>query len=301
MPTQHAILEQIVRKMPQWVKKHMQEHPSKYASVAQLWVSLKGEEASLMTRSSTGNIHVLTTIPHDRETRASILTMAEAILAFLADEAEHVDVAAPVTHGYGDASAPLPLGLHFLGQQLPRGPNGEFECLRCGDEHWYRKCNEPASLEELAGQHAATWPRVTPVVGNKPGAPPITQAPSVSSVGPAAIPYHRPVPGASGARAAATSTVQRGPLQALARSMIDLQHRVSGLERDPSPAPSLSPPLLSLGSTTADAAPVSDSIIIEGPVVEVPLDYVPAGIYQGRRVWAAPVAEEGQDGQGNGP
>jgi hypothetical protein len=298
MPTQHAILEQIVRKMPQWAKKHMQEHPSKYASVAQLWVSLKEEEASRMTRSSTGNIHVLTTIPHDRETRASILTMAEAILA---EEAEHVDVAAPVARGYGDASAPLPLGLHFLGQQLPRGPNGEFECLRCGDAHWYRKCNAPASLEELAGQHAATWPRVTPVVGNKPGAPPITHAPSVSSVGSAVIPYHRPVPGASGARAAATSTVQRGPLQALARSMIDLQHRVSGLERDPSPAPSLSTPLLSLGSTAAAAAPVSDSIIIEGPGVEVPLDYVPAGIYQGRRVWAAPVAEEGQDGQGNGP
>jgi hypothetical protein len=298
MPTQHAIFEQIVRKMPQWAKKHLQEHPSKYASVAQLWVSLKEEEASRMTRSSTGNIHVLTTIPHDRETRASILTMAEAILA---DEAEHADVAAPVARGFGDASAPLPLGLHFLGQQLPRGPNGEFECLRCGDAHWYRKCNAPASLEELAGQHASTWPRVTPVVGNKPGAPPITPAPSVPSVGSAVIPYHRPVPGASGARAAATSTVQRGPLQALARSMIDLQHRVSGLERDPSPAPSLSTPLLSLGSTAAAAAPVSDSIIIEGPGVEVPLDYVPAGIYQGRRVWAAPVAEEGQDGQGNGP
>jgi hypothetical protein len=83
--------------------------------------------------------------------------------------------------------------------------------------------------------------------------------------------------------------------------MIDLQHRVSDLERDPSPAPSLSTPLLSLGSTTAAAAPVSDSIIIEGPGVEVPLDYVPAGIYQGRRVSTVPVAEEGQDGQGNGP
>jgi hypothetical protein len=188
MPTQHAILEQIVRKMPQWAKKHMQEHPSKYASVAQLWVSLKEEEASRMTRSSTGNIHVLTTIPHDRETRASILTMAEAILA---DEAEHVDGAAPVAHGYGDASTPLPLGLHFLGQQLPRGPNGKFECLRCGDAHWYRKCNVPASLEELTGQHVVTWPRVTPVVGNKPGTPPITQAPSMSSVGSAATLYHR--------------------------------------------------------------------------------------------------------------
>ena len=123
----------------------------------------------------------------------------------------------------------------------------------------------------------------------------------MSSVGPAAIPYHRPVPGASGARAAVASTGQRGPLQAMSRSMIDLRHRVAGLERDPSPAPSLSTPLLSLGSTTAAAAPVLDSIIIEGPGVEVPLDYVPAGIYQGRRVWAVPVAEEGQDGQGNGP
>ena len=295
MPTQHAILEQIVRKMPQWAKKHMQEHPRKYASVAQLWVSLKEEEAGRMTRSPSGNIHVLTTIPHDRETRASILTMAEAILA---DEAQHVDAGAPVPLGYGDASAS---GLCFLGQQLPRGPNGEFECLRCGDAHWYRNCNAPASLEELAGQNASTWPRVTPVVGNKPGAPPITQDPSMSSVGPATIPYHRPVPGASGARAAAASTGQRGPLQAMARSMIDLRHRVAGLERDPSPAPSLSAPLLSLGSTTAAAAPVLDSIIIEGPGVEVPLDYVPAGIYQGRRVWAVPVAEEGQDGQGNGP
>jgi hypothetical protein len=79
-----------------------------------------------MTRSSAGNIHVLTTIPHDRETRASILAMTEAILA---DEVEHVDVADPVALGYEDASVPLPLGLHFLGQQLPRGPNGKFECL----------------------------------------------------------------------------------------------------------------------------------------------------------------------------
>jgi hypothetical protein len=60
-----------------------------------------------MTRSSTGNIHVLTIIPHDRETRPSILTMTETILP---DEAEHVDVAAPVVRGYGDMSAPLPLG-----------------------------------------------------------------------------------------------------------------------------------------------------------------------------------------------
>jgi hypothetical protein len=66
----------------------------------------------------------------------------------------HGGMAAPVTLGYGDASAPMSLGLHFLGQQLPRGPDGEFECLCCGDAHWYRKCNAPASLEELAGQHA---------------------------------------------------------------------------------------------------------------------------------------------------
>jgi hypothetical protein len=95
--------------------------------------------------------------------------------------------------------------------------------------------------------------------------------------------------------------MQRGPLQALVRSMIDLQHRMAGLEREPSPVPSLSPPLLSLVATTSAVAPVSDSIIIEGPGVTVPLDYVPAGIYQGRRVWAAPVAEEDHAGQGNGP
>jgi hypothetical protein len=94
------------------------------------------------------------------------------------------------------------------------------------------------------------------------------------------------------ARAAGASTVQRGPLQALARSMIDLQHRVTGLEREPSPAPSLSAPLLSLGATSSAVASVSDSIIIEGPGVVVPLDYVPAGIYQGRRVWSVPVPEE---------
>jgi hypothetical protein len=124
MPTQHAILEQIVRKMPPWAKKHMQEHSRKYSSEPQLWVALKEEEASRMTRSCTGNIHVLTTIPHDRDTRTSILTVAEAILA---EEAEHVNAAAPVALGYGDASAPMSLGLHCLGQQLPRGPNGEFE------------------------------------------------------------------------------------------------------------------------------------------------------------------------------
>ena len=70
-----------------------------------------------MTGSSTDNIHVLTTIPHDRKTRTSILTMTEAILA---EEAEHVDAAAPVALGYGDVSVPMSLGLHFLGQQFPR-------------------------------------------------------------------------------------------------------------------------------------------------------------------------------------
>jgi len=289
MPTQHAILEQIVQKMPPWAKKHMQEHPSKYPSVPQLWVALKEEEASYMTRQLTGTIPVLPTIPHDRETRTSILTMAEAILA---EEAEHADAASPLAIGSADASAPMSLGLHFLGQQFPRGPNGKFECMRCGDDHWYRKCNAPASLEELAGQHASTWPRVTPVVGNMPGAPPITPASSKSSVVSARTPYPRPVPGVSGARATGASTVHRGPLHALARSMIDLQNRVTGLEREPSPAPSLSPPLLPLGATPSPVPPVSDSIIIEGPGVTVPLDYVPAGIYQGRRVWSVPVPEE---------
>ena len=67
---------------------------------------------------------------------------------------------------------------------------------------------------------------------------------------------------------------------------------MTGLEREPSPAPSLSPPLLSLGATPSAVPPVSDSIIIEGPGVTVPLDYVPAGIYQGRRVWSVLVPEE---------
>ena len=67
---------------------------------------------------------------------------------------------------------------------------------------------------------------------------------------------------------------------------------MTGLEREPSPAPSLSSPLPSLGATPSAVAPVSDSIIIEGPGVTVPLDYVPAGIYQGRRVWSVPVPAE---------
>ena len=124
------------------------------------------------------------------------------------------------------------------------------------------------------------------MVGNKPGAPPITQAPPGSSVGPITTPYHRPVPAAPGVRAVAAPTLQRGPLQALARSMLDLQHRMAGLERDPGPASSTSPTLLSLVPAMPVVAPVSDSILIEGPGVSVPLDYVPAGIYQGRRVWA---------------
>ncbi len=78
MPTPHAILDQIVKKMPPWAKKHIQEHPVKY---------------------TTGNIQAMTVIPHDREQRATILTMAEAILA---EETEHVDGGSPVTPGYGD-------------------------------------------------------------------------------------------------------------------------------------------------------------------------------------------------------
>ena len=105
-------------------------------------------------------------------------------------------------------------------------------------------------------------------------------------------PVSSPVPGASGSRSTGTSTVQRGPLQALARSMIDLQHRVTGLEREPSPAPSLSSPLLSLGATPSDVVSVPDSIFMEGPGVTVSLDYVPAGIYKGRRVWSVSVPEE---------
>ena len=83
--------------------------------------------------------------------------------------------------------------------------------------------------------------------------------------------------------------------------MIDLQHRMTGLERDPGPASSPSPTLLSLVPSMPVVAPVSDSILIEGQGVSVPLDYVPAGIYQGRHVWAEPVADEDHDSQGNGP
>jgi hypothetical protein len=120
-PTQHAILEQIVRKMPPWAKRHMQEHPSKYSSVPQLWVDLKEEESIYMTRQPTGTIAVVPSISYDRDTRTSNLTMAEVILA---EDAEHVDVASPVALGYGDAPAPISLGLHFMGQKFPRGPTG---------------------------------------------------------------------------------------------------------------------------------------------------------------------------------
>ncbi len=132
--------------------------------------------------------------------------------------------------------------------------NGEFECLSCADTHWYRKCNAPTSLEELTDQHASTWTHVTPVVGNKPGTPPITQAPSMSSVGSVSNLYHHPVSGETGSRVVEASTVQHGPLQVLGRSMIDLQHRMTGLEREPSPVSSLSSPLLSLVVTTSTVA-----------------------------------------------
>ena len=296
-PTQHAILNQIVRKMPQWAKKLMQDHPRKYQSVPHLWVSLKEEEACRLTRSSTSDVLGMPTLPQDLPTRASILTLAQAIIA---EDTDGGEAAATVAQDYGDDTAPISLGLHFLGQQLPRGPNGEFECMRCGDTHWYRKCNAPASLEELAGQHHSMWPRVTPVVGNRPGAPPITQAPSAPTVGPTTSHYPRPGPAPTGSRAAEAPVSQGGSLQALARHMLDLQHRVAGRERhSAASAPSPSPPLLSLVSPAV--ASVSDSIIIEGPGVTVPLDYVPAGIYHGRRVWASPVMDDVQDGPSHGP
>jgi hypothetical protein len=96
----------------------------------------------------------------------------------------------------------------------------------------------------------------------------------MSSVGSVTTPYHRPVPGEASSREEVVSTVQHGPLQILSRSMLDLHHRMTGLEREPSPEPSLSPPLLSLVVTTSVVAPVSDSIINECPDVTVPLDYV---------------------------
>ena len=80
--------------------------------------------------------------------------------------------------------------------------------------------------------------------------------------------------------------------------MIDLQHRMTGLERDPGTTPSPSPTLLSLVSGPPVVVPVSDSILIEGPGVSVPLDYVPTGIYQGRRVWVTSVSDEDHDSQG---
>ena len=152
-PTSHAILDQIVRKMSPWFKKHIQEYPRKYASVSQNWVSLKEEETIRLTRAPTVNVQSMTVIPHDREQCTTILNMVEAILA---EETEYVDGGGLVVSGYGDTTAPISLGVHFLGQQLPRGTNGEFECMRCGDVHFYRKCNVPASLEELVGQHTST-------------------------------------------------------------------------------------------------------------------------------------------------
>ena len=116
------------------------------------------------------------------------------------------------------------------------------------------------------------------MVGNKPGAPPITQDPPGSSVGPITTPYHRPVPAAPGDRAVVVTPLQCGPLQALTRSMLDLQHRMTGLERNPGPAASPLPTLLSLVSAMPVVTPVSDSILIEGPVVSVPLDYVPTDV-----------------------
>ncbi len=80
-----------------------------------------------MTRTTTGNIQTMTVIPHDHEQCATILTMVEVILA---EEAEHVDGGSPVTPDYGDMTDPISLGLHFLGQQLPWGSNGEVECMR---------------------------------------------------------------------------------------------------------------------------------------------------------------------------
>ena len=53
-------------------------------------------------------------IPHDREQRATILTMPEVILV---EEADHVDGVGPVAPTYGDTTAPISLGVHFLGQQ----------------------------------------------------------------------------------------------------------------------------------------------------------------------------------------
>ena len=111
--TLYAILDQIVRKIPPRVKKHMQDHPRKYTPVPQFWVSLKEEETIRLTRSPTDNVQVMTVIPHDREQHTTILTMTEAILA---EEAEHVHGGGPVATGYGDTTALISLGVHFLGQ-----------------------------------------------------------------------------------------------------------------------------------------------------------------------------------------
>ena len=58
----------------------------------------------------------MTVMPHDHDQRATILTMTEAILA---EEVEQVAGGGPVASDYGDTTAPISLGLHFLGQQMP--------------------------------------------------------------------------------------------------------------------------------------------------------------------------------------
>ena len=121
--------------------------------MSQFWVSLKEDEDIRLTRAPTVNVQTLTFFPHDRKQCATILTMTKAILA---EEVEHVDGDGPVASGYGDTTTPISLGVHFLGQQLPWGTNGEFECMCFGDAHFYHNCNVPASLEELPGHHAST-------------------------------------------------------------------------------------------------------------------------------------------------
>jgi hypothetical protein len=56
MSTQHVILEQIVRKMPPWSKKHMKEHPHKYSSVSQVWVSRYLSDCNFWVNSFRGDL-----------------------------------------------------------------------------------------------------------------------------------------------------------------------------------------------------------------------------------------------------
>ena len=102
--------------MPPWAKKHIQGHPHKYTPVPHLWVVLKEEEVIRLTQDPTGNALEMTVMSHDRDQRGTILTMTEAILA---EEAEQVAGGGPVASDYGDTTAPISLGLHFLGQQMP--------------------------------------------------------------------------------------------------------------------------------------------------------------------------------------